>query len=57
MGNQKPPFEITPAIVREIAEIAELVGRITAVAGASMNPKLRRENRIRTIHPSLHRSP
>lgn len=33
MGNQKPPFAIAPAIVKEIAEIAELVGRITAVAG------------------------
>ncbi len=53
MRNKKPPFEITPAILEELAEIAELVGRFTAWTGISMNPTLRRTNRIRTIYSSL----
>ncbi len=53
MYNKKPPFEITPAILSEIAEIAELVGQVNATSGLSANPMLRRTNRIRTIHASL----
>ncbi|MCI7809563.1 Fic family protein [bacterium] len=37
----------------EIAEIAELVGRVSAAAGLSANPTLRRTNRIRSIYSSL----
>lgn len=48
MRNKKPPFEITNAMIDHVAEIAELVGRLT-----STNPTLRRTNRIRTIHGSL----
>jgi len=36
-----------------VAEIAELVGRLTAASQLSANPTLRRANRIRTIHGSL----
>ncbi len=53
MYNKKPPFEITNAILDEIAEIAELVGQVNATSGLSTNPMLRRTNRIRTIHASL----
>ncbi len=53
MYNKKPPFEITTAILDEIAEIAELVGQVNATSGLSTNPLLRRTNRIRTIHASL----
>lgn len=53
MYNKKPPFEITNAILDKIAEIAELVGQVTAVAGLTTNPMLRRTNRIRTIYSSL----
>ncbi len=53
MRNKKPPFEITTAILDEIAEIAELVGRISVSSGLSANPALRRTNRIRTIYSSL----
>lgn len=53
MKNKKPPFEITNTIISFVAEIAELVGRLTAVSHLSANPTLRRANRIRTIHGSL----
>lgn len=52
MRNRKPPFEITNAILDEVAAIAELVGHVNA-SGASANPTLRRTNRIRTIYSSL----
>lgn len=53
MRNTKPPFEITNSILDEIAEIAELVGRVSAAAGLPVNPTLRRTNRIRSIYSSL----
>lgn len=53
MKNKKPPFEITNIIIGYVAEIAELVGRLNAAEHLSMNPTLRRSNRIRTIHGSL----
>ena len=48
MYNKKPPFEITTSILDKIAEIAELVGQVNAMAGLTTNPMLRRTNRIRT---------
>ena len=53
MRNKKPPFEITNAMIDHIAEIAELVGRLTSTNQLSANPHLRRTNRIRTVHGSL----
>lgn len=53
MRNQKPPFEITNQMIDYVAEIAELMGKLSAVASLSTNPMLRRSNRIRTIQGSL----
>ena len=53
MKNKKPPFEITNTIIDSVAEIAELVGRLTSTSQLSSSPTLRRSNRIRTIHGSL----
>lgn len=53
MKNKKPPFEITNTMIDSVAEIAELVGRLTSTNQLSSNPTLRRSNRIRTIHGSL----
>ena len=39
MYNKKPPFEITSFILDKIAEIAELVGQVNAVAGLNTNPR------------------
>lgn len=52
MKNKKPPFEITNAMIDRVAEIAELVGRLST-SQQSSSPTLRRANRIRTIHGSL----
>ena len=49
----KPPFEITNMAICLIAEIAELVGKLTSTSQLSASPMLRRINRIRTIHGSL----
>lgn len=53
MKNQKPPFEITNQMIGYVAEIVELVGKLSAVSSLSANSTLRRSNRIRTIHGSL----
>ena len=53
MRNQNPPFEITNTMIHEVAEIAELVGKLTSTNQLSTNPILRKTNRIRTIHGSL----
>ena len=53
MRNEKPPFEITNSMIDHVAEIAELVGRLTVSSPLSTSPTLRRANRIRTIHGSL----
>ena len=49
----QPPYEITPSILTLVAEIAEAVGRFTALGEKSLTPKLRRENRLRSIQASL----
>lgn len=48
-----PPFELTNRIIADVAEIAELVGRVSSTDRLSANPALRRSNRIRTIYGSL----
>lgn len=53
MSDYKPPFHMTDKMTSLIAEISEQVGRITALQGGTINPRLRRENRIRTIHSTL----
>jgi Fic family protein len=48
-----PPYSINPAMISLVAEIAAEVGRLGALEGSGSVPKLRRENRIRSIHASL----
>ena len=52
MTNKQPPFEINERIMADV-EIAELVGRVSVTDKISMNPTLRRTNRIQTIYSSL----
>ena len=52
-SSYAPPHTITPAILSLVAEIAGEVGRLGALSGTTHVPKLRRENRIRSIHASL----
>jgi len=55
MKNERytPPFTITDISIALVAEIGELVGSISAKDGLDLNPKLRRDNRLRSIHASL----
>ncbi len=53
MSDYKPPFHMTDKITYLVTEIGEQVGRITVLEEGIINPHLRRENRIRTIHSSL----
>lgn len=48
-----PPFTMTEEIVNMGIYIGELVGRIDAHDDLSLNPTLRRENRIKMIYSSL----
>ena len=48
-----PPYTLTPAILILVAEISEIIGRYNLLAEQNPAPRLRRENRIRTIHASL----
>jgi len=50
---KNPPFELTNQIVADVAEIAELVGRMASTGRLSASPTLRRSNRIKTIYGSL----
>ena len=51
--NYTPPFTATESITNLVIEIAELTGQISLSDSLSQKPKLRRENRIRSIHSSL----
>ena len=48
-----PPFTLTDDIVSLVSEISEDIGRIAVISKNSEIPRLRRKNRIRTIHSSL----
>lgn len=49
----KPPYDITSNILKEITSISEKIGAINANYLNKPSPKLRKENRIKTIHSSL----
>lgn len=48
-----PPFTMTDEITNLVIEIAEITGAMTVSEQLSKNPKLRRVNRVRSIHSSL----
>ena len=53
MGEYKPPFHMTDKIMNLVADVSEQIGRIKVFSHGNLNPHLRKENRIRTIHSSL----
>ena len=53
LDNYIPPFTMTDEITNLVIEIAELTGALTVSEQLSKNPKLRRDNRIKSIHSSL----
>ncbi|WP_085598394.1 MULTISPECIES: Fic family protein [unclassified Pseudomonas] len=53
MSRYRPPLTLTPTMLALVAEISELVGRLSARHESTLTPQLRRGNRIRTIQASL----
>ena len=49
----KPPYEITPSILRLITSISEKIGEVNANFLNKPSTLLRKQNRIKTIHSSL----
>lgn len=49
----KPPYEITPEILKYITSISEKIGEVNAKYLIKSNPTLRKQNQIKTIHSSL----
>ena len=48
-----PPFQITSRIIELISNISEKIGEINSLQDSPYHIKLRKENRIKTIHSSL----
>ena len=53
VSRMKPPYEITPKILKLITSISEKIGEVKANFLNKPSPKLRKQNRIKTIHSSL----
>ena len=53
VSRMKPPYIITPEILRLITSISEKIGEVNANFLNRPSPKLRKQNRIKTIHSSL----
>ncbi len=53
MSNNKPPYTLTDKIVKLCIDISEIIVNISTAYQLNVNPKLRRENRVKTIQASL----
>ena len=54
MNTYKPPYTITATILSLVAKISETVGKIdSASLNDTVTPRLRRGNRIRSVHGTL----
>ena len=53
MNQYQPPFKITSKIIDYISRISEKIGEINSLENSPHQVKLRKENRIKTIHSSL----
>lgn len=49
----RPPYDITPSILKRISSIAEKIGEVNARYLSKQSPQLRKQNRIKTIQSSL----
>ena len=48
-----PKYKLNNKMVSLVADISRIIGSVSALSNFDKNPKLRRANRIRTIHDSL----
>lgn len=51
--SMKPPYDITPKILKLISSISQKLGEVNANYLSKQSPQLRKQNRIKTIHSSL----
>ncbi len=49
----KPPYDITPKILKLVSSISEKIGEVNANYLSKQSPQLRKQNRIKTIQSSL----
>jgi Fic family protein len=49
----KPPYDITPRVLKLISSISEKIGEVNATYLSKQSPQLRKQNRIKTIQSSL----
>jgi Fic family protein len=49
----KPPYDITPSVLKLISSISEKIGEVNATYLSKQSPQLRKQNRIKTIQSSL----
>jgi Fic family protein len=52
-STMKPPYKITPVILKQISSVSEKVGEVKANFLNKPSPQLRKLNKIKTIHSSL----
>lgn len=53
VSQMKPPYQITSEVLKLITSISEKIGAVNAHFLNRPSPKLRKQNRIKTIHSSL----
>ena len=53
MRNYTPPYTISENMLKQVSSISEKVGRIAGHRELESRPRLRRNNRILSIHSSL----
>lgn len=51
--SMKPPYDITPSVLKLISSISEKIGEVNATYLSKQSPQLRKQNRIKTIQSSL----
>ncbi len=51
--SMKPPYDITPLILKLISSVSEKIGEVNANYLNKQSPQLRKQNKICTIHSSL----
>lgn len=51
--SMKPPYEITPQILKLISSISIKIGEVNANYLNKQSPQLRKQNKIKTVHSSL----
>ena len=51
--SMKPPYDITPRVLKLISSISEKIGEVNATYLSKQSQQLRKQNRIKTIQSSL----